>query len=201
MGGEITALLALDQAGTTGVAMGRLNLTSLTGVVMGITKRRIHRLEALAQAMKLADGDFTKLAVVFEDHSYLPASCGFGTATILGMGDARGRWHELLDSLGHPEKLRFDVETPVWRRQVLGLLPRTKAEAAKAAAVRWVMARHNAAAEDHNAAEARCMLEWFARNQPWHRGKAPEDDGTRYFTDPLTGKRMKAERIGKAVRR
>lgn len=165
MRSTIHAILALDQAGTSGVAFGRLIMgTVFRSVTLGTTLRRAHRLEVM-QAVQGLVGTIANLAVIFEDHSGIPASSGWGTPTLLGMGDARGRWHELLDSLGHPEDMRFEVDMRTWRGAVLGPeFVKAKTDVVKAEAVRVAEAMYRLPDLDHNAAEAGCILEWARRN-------------------------------------
>lgn len=163
---EVRAVLAIDQAATSGVAFGQLGVGVLTGRTVGTTLRREHRVETLRAAVKLAGG-IDHLAVVYEDHSEIPASSGYGTPTLLGMGDARGRWLELLESVGHPVALVSCVTMDEWRK-ALGFSSR-RTEQLKAEAVRWA-SRWLSVPEDeldHNAAEAACILAWAGSVRPW----------------------------------
>ena len=117
-----------------------------------------------------ADGDMTRVLVVFEDHSGIPLSAKArfarghapqrNTATILGIGAARGRWETALDLADHPERLRLSVEPQDWRARVLGLVPSASTERCKQAAGAYASQLIARAVTDDNEAEAVCIACW-----------------------------------------
>jgi hypothetical protein len=161
---EIRAVLAIDQAADSGVAMCELALPKKVrvGVMNNHGSRRVAIMGALQLAMT-----WPGLAVVFEDHSEVPAGKGRSTATILGMGAARGRWEEQLDMMGHPKSLRFKVTMSDWRARVLGVSKRLDSDSLKRAAMLHCERKYSQALIGHDAAEAACILEWAVITRPW----------------------------------
>ena len=183
---EISALLAIDQAATSGVALGSYRDGRLHGVQSGTATQGEHRVR-MVQAAKQRAGclcyvggapppsypcpcrcdKIHTLAVILEDHSGIPARVGVGTPQLLGMGAARGRWEETLDHMGHPAAMRFRVDMPTWRAAVLGpKFARARKEVAKPEAVRWARARTGRQDVGDDEAEALCILHWAANNLP-----------------------------------
>jgi hypothetical protein len=187
---EIGAFLATDQARISGVALAGYRDSRMHGVQSGTAAKPEHRVRMIQAARQRAGclcyvggvlpaypcpcrcQAITRLAVVMEDHSTIPASSGVGTPTLLGMGAARGRWEEDLEHMGHPESMRFAVDMPTWRGTILG--PRwaraRKCHGAckpgcgcvKAEAVKWASARTRRDDVEHDEAEALCILHWAA---------------------------------------
>lgn len=105
-------------------------------------KARLHAVRGLLELAR--HGGWAPVAVL-EDHSKVPMTAGSrhkrdggkvtrGTAQLLGMGDARGRWLELLALHG----VRSCMVSPgLWRPAVLGIPKSTRTDPAKAAAVTW----------------------------------------------------------------
>lgn len=123
--------LGIDQASRSGwgISVGR------KVIVSGVAANHAERVAVVARALELAGSDVKQVLVMFEDHSAMPlgrlthndrntprkgrqAAPQRNTATILGMGAARGRWEELLDHVGHPKALRDDVEPRTWRAKL-----------------------------------------------------------------------------------
>lgn len=123
--------LGIDQASRSGwgISVNRQVVRS------GVATTHAERKAVLQLAAELAGGRMADVLVMFEDHSAMPlgrlthadrdtprkgrqAAPQRNTATILGMGAARGRWEELLDQAGHPKALRDDVEPRVWRAKL-----------------------------------------------------------------------------------
>lgn len=169
---ELKVILALDQASTSGIAMGVLGGVHLRAVVAGTARKHTDRAKVIEAATVLAGGVLADVAVMFEDHSDIPASRARNTATILGMGAARGRWEEQLDLAGHPQSMRFRVTSEEWRGAVLGRrFAKAPTEKAKAEAIRWAtafMSRIGGSGDalDHNAAEALAMAVYGAASLP-----------------------------------
>jgi hypothetical protein len=126
-----TIVLGIDQAAVSGWAIYELSQRRVTR--SGIARTSIQREEAVQRALALAERP-RLLLVMFEKHSEMPLQrmTRFdsphlrragpperNTATILGMGAARGRWEEQLDRVSHPQSLRDEVEPRVWRAAVL----------------------------------------------------------------------------------
>lgn len=177
----IRALLAVDQASVSGVAMGMLPPDGrLRGIRTGTATDATHRVRMTKHALAIAGctcftsraaeleypmpchcGAVRALAVVLEDHSGIPAGKGVSTTTLLGMGAARGRWEETLDHFGHPDSMRFRVDMPTWRGVILGQrFAHARREVVKAEAVRWAQARTQRTDVGDDEAEALCILTW-----------------------------------------
>lgn len=152
--------LCLDQAATSGWAITLVDDEKHLGLLLehGIAKKARERAEVLNKFLAYGIANYCPAHVVFEDHSKIPASKARTTATILGMGDARGRWREQLDLLGHVQAHRHMVTPDQWRGAVLG--PRyahAKTDVCKRAAVQHAIAVTGAKAITHDAAEAVCL--------------------------------------------
>lgn len=191
---EITALLALDQASVSGVALAGYRDGRLHGVQSGTATQLEHQVSTVQAALKRAGcmcfmgveppaypkpcacRRIQTLAVVIEDHSHIPAGKGVGTPQLLGMGDMRGQWKATLGHMGHPRSMLFMVDMPTWRGAVLG--PRwaraRKCQGrckpgcgcVKAEAVKWASARTGRQDVEDDEAEALCILHWAANNLP-----------------------------------
>lgn len=180
----ITACLGLDQAARTGWGIGRLEAGRPTILHHGVATNCVQRQEVVRLAIELAGEDPRRLLVCFEDHGKMPVTrltrydrdsrrqgrSGAperSTASILGQGAAKGRWDELLDMAGHPERLRDEVEPRTWRARVLGTT-RGDTEQLKHLARTWATAYLGEPIEDADEAEgcgicAFAMLDGIAR--------------------------------------
>jgi hypothetical protein len=182
---EISALLALDQASTTGVALAGYRDGRVHGMQSGTATQLDHQVRHIQAALKRAGcmcfvgmdaPSYPKpcacrriqtLAVVIEDHSHIPAGKGVGTPQLLGMGDMRGQWKATLGHMGHPKDMLFMVDMPTWRGAVLGpRFARARKEVVKPEAVRWASARVGRLDVEDDEAEALCILHWAAHNLP-----------------------------------
>jgi hypothetical protein len=183
---EISALLALDQASVSGVALAGFVDHRLRAVQSGTATKAVHRTHAVRAAIQRGGctcivvrerrhdyptpcvcGAIKRLAIVLEDHSHIPAGKGVGTPQLLGMGAARGRWEETLDHFGHPDSMRFRVDMQTWRGAVLGRqFARARKEIVKEEAVRWARVRTGRDGIEDDEAEALCILHWAAGNIP-----------------------------------
>lgn len=178
----ITACLGLDQAAHSGWAIGVLS-PKPTVVAHGVAQSHAERRAVVELALQHAS-DPRQLLVMFECHSAMPLSRltrhdrqsrrqgrpgapERSTASILGQGAARGRWDEQLDMLGHPERLRDQVEPRTWRARVLGTT-RGDTEALKALAKAWASSYVGEPIDDVDEAEgigicAFCLFDGVAR--------------------------------------
>lgn len=167
-----THVLGIDQARASGWSLVPLGLGLQRPHSYGLAVRHPARVQALQVALSAVQ-DIAKLLVVFEDHSKISLTYGNNrgpggkhcapkrnTAGILGLGAARGRWDELLDELGHPEKLRISVPMDDWRMRVLGCSNKPGSEELKERAKRWAMAHTQDGICDDNVAEAICIAAW-----------------------------------------
>jgi hypothetical protein len=178
---EIGALLALDQASVSGVALAGYRDGRMHGIQSGTATQGEHRVRMVQAALRRAGcmcfvsaeppaypkpcacGRIRTLAVVLEDHSHIPAGKGIGTPQLLGMGAARGRWEDTLEHMGHPATMQFRVDMPTWRGAVLGpRFARARKEVVKPEAVRWARAKTRRDDVEDDEAEALCILHWAA---------------------------------------
>lgn len=123
-------VLGIDQARSSGWAVVRGDRV----LAMGRSTTTAKRLAAVREALALTGG--CTLVGVVEDHSGFVMSRGKKrrTDTLLGMGDKRGRWLELLALHG----VRACMVSPdLWRPAVLGVPKSTRTDPAKDAAVTW----------------------------------------------------------------
>lgn len=153
---ERPVILALDQAERSGYALHN----GLRVYRWGLARNASERGSAIAEAFDLRDKLERRLLVFYEDHSSIPAAYRRNTATILGMGDARGRWLEQLELLGHPRSWVAGVTMDAWRRLTIGNGGGT--DAIKKRAKLFASALVNATIDDDNVAEAIIIARWAA---------------------------------------
>lgn len=134
--------------------------TSLRPVAHGVARNHADRV-AVLEVVQREVVHLSGLLVMFEDHSGIPASKGWGTPTLLGMGAARQAWATALDFLAHMHSRRADVAPDVWRKRVLGTASGGK-DACKLRAILWASARVERDISDDNEAEAIAIAEWAA---------------------------------------
>lgn len=152
------AILAIDQARASGWALIVPGLQSRAGVARKAYERRA----VVQEATVVAALHGHALVAVLEDHRAFHFGRGnMSVKSLLGMGAARGRWEQLLEEHGVRDVRQ--VAPSEWRRRVLGLRSRTRAEDAKRAAVLHAQACLGAVLLD-DAAEAYCMALWAERN-------------------------------------
>lgn len=166
----LRAAFGIDQAARSGWAVA----VARKVVEHGVAVDHAGRVRAVERALWFAGNDPTALLVAFEDHGAMPldrltnydrktarrgrdGAPERSTRSILGQGKAYGRWEAVLDALGHPSRLRIDVEPGVWRRRVHGVI----AGDVKGAAMRWASRALGEEIDDDNEAEA-CCLATFA---------------------------------------
>ena len=164
----ISAILAIDQAEISGVALGSLlDHAQLSRAIICTVKGAPERSDVARAAIELCAGDVSSLAVVFEDHGGFKFSRGnMSVRSVMGMGAARGRWLEALELVGVKTSRIYRVSPETWRGAVLGLSKRVKADVAKAKAVEWARAVTGMVEVQTDAAEALAILHWAARNLP-----------------------------------
>lgn len=170
---SITYVLGIDQAEVSGWSLHPLALdgvSMLRPVAHGVARTHADRVSAIETAAR-ASGEARSLLVCFEDHSGMPLTRGSrydkrtgtrptrSTATILGMGEARGRWEAALDYALHPTTQRMDVEPRTWRKRVLGSYV-GDTDALKEQARVWACMLAGEHITDHNEAEGICIAAW-----------------------------------------
>lgn len=109
-------ILSWDQAYRSGLAIfvdGSLK-------EYGQATNHVQRRTAVERAQQLEQESGLPLVVITEGHSHMPASMGANTATILGLGAARGRILECCEMLGHPSRRTLEIDVPDWRLRILG---------------------------------------------------------------------------------
>jgi hypothetical protein len=159
----------IDQASRSGWCIVSQGIV----VAHGVARGELDVVQVVAKVRELCAGDMTRVLVVLEDHSDVPLSnkARFGrrtgapernTASILGMGDARGGWRQEFGRFGHPESLRMLVTSEDWRMRVLGVSNRLGTDALKDEAKRWAQGKVGAPVEDDNEAEAIAIASWAA---------------------------------------
>jgi hypothetical protein len=173
--------LGIDQATRSGwgIAVNRQVVRS------GVASTHAERKAVVELARELAGGDMRQVLVMLEDHSGMPlgrlthadrntprkgrqAAPQRNTATILGMGAARGRWEAVLDDAGHPKALRDEVEPRTWRGK-LGITGRDTDDL-KASAAALASAHMLKQVTDLDEAEGICIalfagIDGIARNE------------------------------------
>jgi hypothetical protein len=166
-------VLGIDQAARSGwgIAPGRSVTRS------GVATTHAERKAVVELARELAGGDMRQVLVMLEDHSAMPlgrlthadrntprkgrqAAPQRNTATILGMGAARGWWEALLDDAGHPKSLRDSVEPRVWRAK-MGIRG-ADTDALKLAACRWASTHMLREVTDIDEGDAVCITAFAA---------------------------------------
>lgn len=165
-----THVLGIDQARASGWCITPIGGTALQ---FELAESFAGRRYAADCALNAVGGDAARLLVVFEDHSTISLTHGTNrsargnhrapirnTASILGLGAARGRWDELLDMLEHPASLRLSVSPEDWRIRVLGCSNKPGTDELKERAKRWAMAHTQKSVCDDNVAEAICIAAW-----------------------------------------
>ena len=158
-------ILAIDQAERSGWAV--VEMPDLRLVASGVASNHLERTIAVARACELA-GD-CPLRVIFEDHSDIPARSGFQTATLLGMGAARGHWETSLAIVGVKQAhFAHKATSKAWRWSVFRKAGGST-EQWKDRAIKWASAFAKRPIADHNEAEAICLAAFGGRNVPQPR--------------------------------
>lgn len=182
-------ILAVDQAEHSGwcmivptpsaLAPARIQRAPHLSIVhWGLASNALEREHAIRTALAQSP-DRDELYVVLEDHSDIPLVAktrfdrgrGRGhkptitTATVLGMGDARGRWREQLELAGLAKSHVRMVTPEVWRGHVLGRrMAKARKEIAKPAALTVAQSIVKQPLETDDVAEAICIGLWAAEH-------------------------------------
>jgi hypothetical protein len=186
-------VIAIDQAIKSGWGIARPHHGVPGNVLASGVARNAHQIQsAIALALSLLEPE-EALVAVLEDHSGMPLSrktkhdrkgprfgraattladlkptVERGTATVLGMGAARGWWEHALALTVVPWHRTgvpiVKVEPKVWRREVLGIVGGVPTDACKRRAVQHAQAVLGRQVEDDNEGEAVCMVLWAGRN-------------------------------------
>lgn len=185
---KVNVVVGIDQARASGWAIRIRELRD--PAFWGLARNASERRDVVQRALDAARPK--EILIVLEDHGKMPLSrrtkhdrrrlprhglaatlaaanqAGSSaptrsTATILGMGDARGRWREQFELAGVPASHFVLVEPKVWRAAVFGRsAPRMGTDAAKALALRWATAEVGERVDDDNVAEALAIARWGA---------------------------------------
>lgn len=123
--------VGVDQAKRSGWGIAR----DRSVVRWGIARTADERAAVVALARELAGGSLQHVYVMLEDHSRMKLSrlqagdrttqrapgehwVQRSTASIIGLGDARGRWREQLELAGHPVALLDQIDPLEWRKRM-----------------------------------------------------------------------------------
>jgi len=154
-------VLGIDQAAVSGWCIARRTATGTAEVVAhGVVTKAAERRDVIAQALLACDvASGERMAAVYEAHT-VGGGDRWNPATMIGMGDARGRWLESLELAGVPRRLCIGVTPYVWRSAMIGR-HRMKRHEMKAAAVLSCRGRGVTVASDDEA-EAVLIAMWGA---------------------------------------
>ena len=150
-------VLGIDQAATSGWAIARRANGAAKVLESGTVRGAVARRDVIARAVSLGE----PLAAVYEAHT-VGGGRHWNPATILGMGDARGRWLEALELAGVPRRLCIGVEPYTWRAAMIGR-HRLTSDAWKAQSMLACSGRGIAVASDDEA-EAVLIALWGAQH-------------------------------------
>ena len=148
-------VIGIDQAATSGWAIARRADGAAKILESGTVRGALARRDVIARAVSLGE----PLAAVYEAHT-VGGGRHWNPATILGMGDARGRWLEALELAGVPRRMCIGVTPYTWRSAMIGR-HRMKRHEMKAAAVLSCRGRGVTVASDDEA-EAVLIAMWGA---------------------------------------
>lgn len=164
-------MIGVDQAAASG-----WGIASERGPVIrwGLAKTHAERIAALRLALSFACDKPEWLFVVFEQHDHMPLGrlgrddhttqragrahgVERGTAQIMGMGRAHGRWLELCELLEIHHSHVLEVRPSTWRARIHGV---TSGDKIKQAAVDYASREAREDIKDHNVAEGYCITRW-----------------------------------------
>ncbi len=154
-------VLGIDQAAVSGWCIARRTATGTAEIVAhGVVTKAAERRDVIAQALLACDvASGERMAAVYEAHT-VGGGDRWNPATMIGMGDARGRWLEALELAGLPRRLCIGVEPHMWRAAMIGR-HRWGRDQWKAAAVLSCRGRGVTVASDDEA-EAVLIAMWGA---------------------------------------
>lgn len=151
-------VLGIDCARTSGWCIMRRTADRLSSRAgSGVVTRADQRAEVIQAAIRLGTELGERLAVVYERHT-VGGGARWTPDTMMGMGEARGRWLEQLELAGVPRSHIIGVRPATWRAATLPPCGRDRA-ALKAAAVASCRAR-GWPVESDDEAEA-CLIAWW----------------------------------------
>lgn len=145
-------VLAVDQGRRSGWAIFRRGELMASGKAVNHTQR----ISAVEGASLVASKAKTQLVVCLEGHDHMPASMGANTATLIGLGAARGRWQECAEMWGIPSKRVVEIGVADWRRRVFGKQRKLRRSVVKQMAINAAKVLYNVDCEDDEA-EAICI--------------------------------------------
>lgn len=154
-------VLGIDQAAVSGWCIARRGIGRPEIIAHGIATKATERRDIIARALLSCDvtrGE--KMAAVYEAHT-TGGGDRWNPATMIGIGDSRGRWMEALELAGVPRRLCIGVPPHTWRAAMIGR-HRMKREQWKAAAVLSCRGRGVEVASDDEA-EAVLIAMWGAQ--------------------------------------
>lgn len=155
-------ILGIDQAATSGWCIVERNVGGILGrhraLDHGTCRKAVERRDIIARAVGAAGGP-DGLVAVYEQHG-VGRSERWTPATMIGVGDSRGRWLEALELAGVPRRQCIGVPPQEWRRAMIGPR-RLDREAWKAQAVLSCRGRGVTVASDDEA-EAVLIALWGA---------------------------------------
>lgn len=115
-------ILGIDQAATSGWCIVERDAGGILGrhraLDHGTCRRAIERREIIARAVAVAQGP-DRLVAVYEQHG-VGRSERWTPATMIGVGDSRGRWLEALELADVPRRHCIGVPPAEWRRAMIG---------------------------------------------------------------------------------
>lgn len=155
----MTVVLGIDPARTSGWCLMLARERLASRIASGTADSAVERAEVVARALAAVEhspGD--RLVVVYEHHT-VGGGARWTPTTMLGMGEARGRWMEALELAGVPRSHLVGVTPATWRKATLPRGTARDREALKAAAVASCRARGWPVASDDEA-EA-CLIAWW----------------------------------------
>jgi len=156
---ERPVILGLDQAKTSGWSIWQPGV-GIEASMAGTTRTALERRNVVERATALARRSKRKLLVVFEDHAEIPASRGWGTAMLLGLGASAGRWREHLEIAGHSDAWIMKVGANEWRKKLLGSSYASNSIKRLAVARAARVLGRSVLPHEHDLAEAVCIAEW-----------------------------------------
>lgn len=152
-------VLGLDPARTSGWCIMGPGPSGHAPEYIGSASSARDRADVVGLAMRYAVASADRLAVVYEHHT-VGGGARWTPDTMMGMGEARGRWLEALELAGVPRSHIVGVTPATWRKATLPRCGRDRA-ALKAAALLSCKARGWPVASDDEA-EACLIALWGA---------------------------------------